>query len=337
MQDNIGKNILVTGGAGFIGSHLTEKLLSIGHNVIVVDNFNDYYDKNLKEINIKEIENTAKKFNKVFKLFRGDIRDQNFMESIFMNHSINGVVSLAANAGVRPSIENPLYYIDVNVKGLAILLELAKKYGVKPFIFISSSSVYGNNKKIPFSENDNVDMPISPYAATKKAGELLCYTYHSLFHINIACLRYFTVYGPRQRPDLAINKFTKLMIENKPIPMYGNGSTSRDYTYIDDIVEGTVRALNYVSDNTKDVYEIFNLGGSKPISLIDLINIIGEELKIKPIINQLEMQKGDVNITYSDYSHAKDIINYEPKIDIKQGISNFVSWYKNEVDKANNK
>lgn len=323
--------IFITGGAGFIGSHLTQELLKQGKQVISIDNFNDYYDPNLKEKNYELVKQTAKEVNTFYKLYRGDIRDKELIEKIFAENKIDGVVSLAANAGVRPSIENPSFYVDVNLMGLTNLLEACRFHDVKSFVFISSSSVYGNNKKVPFSEKDAVDNPISPYAATKKAGELLCYTYHSLFKMNIACLRYFTVYGPRQRPDLAINKFTRLILEGQPIPMYGDGGTSRDYTYISDIVTGTIQALNYVMQKDKLIYDIFNLGGSHPIVLRELINIISQTIKKEPIIQQLPMQPGDVNTTYSDFSHAKKILNYQPKIEIKEGIAKFVEWYIQEV------
>lgn len=317
----------ITGGAGFIGSHLSEELLKQGNDIIMVDNFNDYYDPKLKEANCNIVKKTAEINNRSYKIYRGDIRDKELIDKIFDENEIDGIVALAANAGVRPSIENPLSYVDVNLMGLTNLLESSRQNNIKSFVFISSSSVYGNNKKIPFSENDVVDYPISPYAATKKAGELMCYTYHKLFNMNIACLRYFTVYGPRQRPDLAINKFTRLMLEDKPIPMFGDGATSRDYTYIDDIVDGTIKALNYVMQKDKHIYDIFNLGGSHPISLSDLISLIGKVLNKKPIINRLPMQPGDVDITYSDFSHANKILDYSPQVRIEEGIEKFVKWY----------
>lgn len=320
----------ITGGAGFIGSHLSEELLKHGHDIVAIDNFNDYYDPQLKEKNYNLVNQTAKANHRFYKLYKGDIRDKEIIDRIFEDNHIDGVVSLAANAGVRPSIEDPLYYVDVNLIGLTNLLEASRQHHVRSFVFISSSSVYGNNKKVPFSEKDPVDNPISPYAATKKAGELLCYTYHALYKINIVCLRYFTVYGPRQRPDLAINKFTRLMLENKPIPMFGDGTTARDYTYVSDIVDGTIRSLNYVMQKDKYIYDIFNLGGSHPISLKDLINVIGKAVHKKPIINQLPMQPGDVDITYSDYSHAKEVLNYEPQVRIEEGIQKFVEWYQND-------
>lgn len=319
----------VTGGAGFIGSHLSQALMKQGHDIISIDNFNDYYDPALKEKNLELVEQTAKETGCFYMMIRGDIRDKDLVNRIFEEYKFDGVVSLAANAGVRPSIEDPLYYVDVNLIGLTNLLEVSRKHNMKSFVFISSSSVYGNNKKVPFSEKDSVDNPISPYAATKKAGELLCYTYHALYDMNIACLRYFTVYGPRQRPDLAINKFTRLMLAGEPIPMYGDGSTARDYTYISDIVEGTILALNYVLQKDKKIYDIFNLGGSNPISLKDLIQVIGKACGVEPKIQQLPMQPGDVNITYSDYSHANKILNYQPKTSINQGVTEFVKWFLN--------
>lgn len=322
---------LITGGAGFIGSHLSEELLKKGNDVISIDNFNEFYNPELKEKNLISVKQTAKKYGCIYKMYRGDIRDRKIVDAIFKENSFDGVVSLAANAGVRPSIEDPLYYLDVNLIGLTNLLEASKHFKMKNFVFISSSSVYGNNKKVPFSEKDAVDNPISPYAATKKAGELLCYTYHALYNINMVCLRYFTVYGPRQRPDLAINKFTRLMLNNESIPMFGDGNTARDYTYISDIVDGTIRALKYIEQNSKCIYDIFNLGGSHPISLMELINTISSELGIKPNIEQLPMQQGDVNITYSDYSHANEILNYNPKVRIDEGIKKFVRWYKENV------
>lgn len=326
-------NYLVTGGAGFIGSHLSEELMKNGHDIISIDNFNDYYDPKLKQKNHELIKQTAIENRRFYTLYEGDIRNTKLIEKIFEQHNIDAVIALAANAGVRPSIENPLYYIDVNLIGLINILEVMKNNDCKSLVFASSSSVYGNNKKVPFSEDDSVDNPISPYAATKKAGELLCYTYHSLFKMNIACLRYFTVYGPRQRPDLAINKFTRLMLTDEFIPMYGDGSTARDYTYISDIVDGTIKALDYVLSTDKHIYDIFNLGGSNPISLKELIETISYATGKQAIIKQLPMQPGDVNITYSDFSHAKEILGYNPKVKIEKGIENFVEWFKGGISK----
>ncbi len=319
--------IFITGGAGFIGSTASERLLKEGHDIVTIDNFNDYYDHHLKEENVEIVKEVAEKYNRHYEVVKGDVRDYELMNEIFNKHDFDVVIAWAANAGVRPSIEDPRFYIDVNVMGLTNLLECMRNHDVHKLVFISSSSVYGNNEKVPFSEKDAVDHPISPYAASKKAGELICFTYHSLFNIDIHCLRYFTVYGPRQRPDLAINKFTRLMLEGKPIPMFGDGTTSRDYTYVDDIVDGTIRSMNYLLTH-ENVYDIFNLGGSHPISLKSLIDIIAKELGVTPEIDELPMQAGDVNITYSDFSHAKEVLDYNPQVQIEEGIHEFVKWYK---------
>lgn len=324
--------IFITGGAGFIGSTTSERLLKEGHDIVTIDNFNEYYDSKLKRENVEIVEHVARENGRSYKVVEGDVRDFELMNKIFDEHDFDAVIAWAANAGVRPSIEDPRFYIDVNIMGLTNLLECMRTHDVKKLVFISSSSVYGNNPKVPFSEKDAVDHPISPYAASKKSGELICYTYHSLFNIDTHCLRYFTVYGPRQRPDLAINKFTRLMLEGKAIPMFGDGTTSRDYTYVDDIVDGTIRSMNYLL-NHDDVYDIFNLGGSRPISLKGLIDVIAEELNVTPIIEQLPMQPGDVNVTYSDFSHAKEVLDYNPQVEIKEGIHNFVEWYKEKYEK----
>lgn len=327
------KKVLVTGGAGFIGSHFSEYLFKNGYDVILIDNFNEYYDPNLKYKNEKEVQLSAQKYEASYILYKGDIRNAVLLNDIFEKNEVHAVVAFAANAGVRPSIESPLYYVDVNIMGLTLLLETMRNHYCRSLVFISSSSVYGNNKKVPFSEKDIVDFPISPYAATKKAGELICHTYHSLYNLSVVCLRYFTVYGPRQRPDLAINKFTQLIDKGEVIPMYGDGTTARDYTYISDIVEGTFKAMEYVM-KSDPVYDVFNLGGSNPIKLYDLIMVISKAMKKEVTIEKLPMQAGDVNITYSDYTHAKEILDYEPQININDGIKQFVDWYlgnKNEV------
>lgn len=314
--------ILITGGAGFIGSHLAEALLKKKEEILILDNFNDYYDPQIKRTNIKEIEAIGK-----LTLIEGDIRHSQFLEQLFSNHKIDVVVHLAAMAGVRPSIENPLLYNDVNITGTLNLLEMCKMHNISKFVFASSSSIYGNNKKIPFSETDRVDNPISPYAATKKAGELLCHTYHSLYHINIACLRFFTVYGPRQRPDLAIHKFTELIQHNKPIPFYGDGSTKRDYTYIDDIIDGITKAINWLYQG-EGKYEIFNLGESETISLSQMVKTIEKALGKKAILKILPMQPGDVNQTNAHILKAKEILGYNPTTDFERGIQKFINWYK---------
>lgn len=323
------KNILVTGGAGFIGSHLCKRLLLEGNNVIIIDNFNEFYDPQIKRNNIGEIKNTMKK-NSInidkLELYEGDFRNIEFLNELFDNNEINMIVHLAAMAGVRPSIENPQLYYDVNITGTLNLLEQCRRKNIKKFVFASSSSVYGNNQKVPFAETDIVDNPISPYAATKKSGELLCHTYHHLYDMSIASLRFFTVYGPGQRPDLAIHKFTKLINEGKPIPFFGDGSTSRDYTYIDDIVDGIVKSIEWVEKNEKE-YDVFNLGGDKTVSLKEMVEAIENTLCIDAIINKLPMQPGDVNRTCADISHSKEILGYNPRTTFKEGIEKFVKWY----------
>lgn len=304
------KSILVTGAAGFIGSNVCKCLLNIGHNVIGVDNFDTFYDPKLKRTNIIGLLKLSN-----FKISEGDIRDESFINEIFESNSIDVVIHLAARAGVRPSIEQPGLYYDVNVNGTLRLLESMRKHNVKNMLFASSSSVYGNNKKTPFSETDNVDNPISPYAATKKAGELLCYTYHHLYNFNIFCLRFFTVYGRNQRPEMAIQQFGRLIKEGKPITMYGDGSSKRDYTYIDDIVDGIIASM----DNLKG-YEILNLGNSDTIALEPLIQLIGKTLGKDVIINRQPMQPGDVDITYADVTKAGKLIGYKPKHSIELGL-----------------
>lgn len=316
------KTYFITGGAGFIGSTLSEKLLMGDNQVIIIDNFCEFYNPKIKENNIKDCVE-----NENFKLYKGDIRDRNLIKQIFDENEIDVVVNLAAMAGVRPSIENPILYQDVNCMGLQNILEEMKKHNVKNGVFASSSSVYGNCKEVPFRENMVVDFAISPYAATKKANEVMAHVYHKLYDMNTIMLRFFTVYGPKQRPDLAINKFTRLMLEGKEIPMFGDGNTSRDYTFVDDIVNGIEKSCNYVFNN-KNVYEILNLGNSSPISLKEMIKVIGNSLGVEPKIKQLPMQPGDVDRTYADITKAKNMIGYEPKVSFKDGIEKFVNWYK---------
>ena len=317
---------LITGGAGFIGSSLADKLLSEGKNVAVIDNFCDFYNPEIKENNIKQNLN-----NTNYKLYKADIRDKEAVSRIFNENDIDVVIHLAAMAGVRPSIENPVLYQDVNCMGTQNILEEMKKHNCKRLVMASSSSVYGNCKEVPFKENMIVDFAISPYAATKKANEVMTHVYHKLFDMNVIMLRFFTVYGPKQRPDLAINKFTRLMLEDKEIPMFGDGTTSRDYTYIDDIVDGIIRSCNYV-ENNNDVYEILNLGNSSPVSLKEMINTIGQAIGVEPKIKQLPMQPGDVDRTFADISKAKKLIGYNPKTSFKEGIENFIKWYKINKD-----
>jgi UDP-glucuronate 4-epimerase len=310
---------LITGAAGFIGSHLSERLLADGWTVVGVDNFDDFYDPQIKRRNISDCLK-----NKNFQLVEADIRDGDAMDKA-AGEDVRIIVHLAAMAGVRPSIAQPLLYADVNINGTMLLLELAKKHGIDKFIFGSSSSVYGNNKKVPFSEDDSVDFPISPYAATKKAGELICHTYHHLCGMSITCLRFFTVYGPRQRPDLAIHKFAKLIEQGKPIPVYGDGSMMRDFTYIDDIVNGIVAAMGRC-----DGFNIYNLGESKPITVNDLIAEIEKALGKKAIRQFQPLQPGDVERTYADVTKAARDLGYQPATSIRAGLEQFAAWLRNE-------
>lgn len=318
------KTYLITGGAGFIGSHLADNLLKEGYKVIVIDNFCDFYNPNLKERNVKENLN-----NPNYQLYRIDIRDYNAINSIFESNKIDCVIHLAAMAGVRPSIENPTLYQEVNCLGTQIILECMKKHNVNKLVMASSSSVYGNCKEVPFKENFIVDYAISPYAATKKASEVMTHVYHALDNMNVIMLRFFTVFGPRQRPDLAINKFTRLMLNDEKIPMFGDGSTSRDYTYVGDIVDGIKKSIRYIEEN-ENVYEIINLGNSSPVSLKDMIYTIGDVLGKEPKILELPMQPGDVERTYADITKAKKLLGYNPRTTFKDGIKKFVEWYKRE-------
>lgn len=316
------KTYLITGGAGFIGSHLADRLLAEGNKVVVIDNFNNFYNPKIKENNVKHNLN-----NPNYKLERIDIRNGEEVDRVFAENKIDNIMHLAAMAGVRPSIENPVLYQEVNCVGSQNILEAMKKHNVKNIVFASSSSVYGNTKTVPFKETDIVDFAISPYAATKKANEVMTHVYHKLFGFNVIMLRFFTVYGERQRPDLAINKFTRLIMEDKPIPVFGDGTTSRDYTYVKDIIDGITKSLKYVEEN-EDVYEILNLGESEPVTLNEMIETIEQALGKKAIINRMPMQPGDVNRTYADITKAKNLIGYNPQTSFKQGIENFVNWYK---------
>lgn len=311
-------NILVTGAAGFIGSHVCEYFVRLGHNVIGIDNFDCYYDIKFKQFNLADLNK-----NDRFRFYEGDIRSKDKLTEIFSSNQMDVVIHLAAKAGVRPSIDNIEAYYDVNVNGTVCLLEVMRIFKVTKMLFASSSSVYGNNFTVPFSESDSVDDPISPYASTKKSGELLCHVYTHLYGFDITCLRFFTVFGPRQRPDLAIHKFTRLIDEGKPIPFYGNGTTARDYTYIDDIVNGISCAFDHLKG-----YHIYNLGESKVINLKKLVQVIESSLGKKAILDHLPLQPGDVTITYADTSKAKTEIGYDPKHDIESGIKKFTDWYK---------
>ncbi|EJL69718.1 GDP-mannose 4,6-dehydratase [Chryseobacterium populi] len=334
---------LITGGSGFIGSHLAEQLLKNGHSVINVDNFDNFYsyqtkientlesigyfsdfDFSDKEKDIETLISISKSNDYI--LYYQDIRDKEGLENIFKNHQIDLIIHLAALAGVRPSIERPLEYEEVNVRGTMNLWELCKEYHINKFICASSSSVYGNNEKIPFAETDNVDNPISPYAATKKCGEVIGHVYHQLYHIDMIQLRFFTVYGPRQRPDLAIHKFTRLISEGQEIPFYGDGNTARDYTYIDDIIDGIIKSVSYLENNS-GVYEIINLGENEVINLSEMLSVIEKALDKKAHKKVLPMQPGDVQKTNADISKAKTLIGYKPDTDFQNGIKKFVEWF----------
>lgn len=309
--------ILITGIAGFIGSHLGEKLLSIGHSVVGVDNFDPFYSKKFKLGNLEKLNDS-----KEFTFFEADIRNSRPINNIFESNKIDVVIHLAAKAGVRPSIENVGEYYDVNINGTVNLLECMRQNSITKFIFASSSSVYGNNKKVPFSETDSVDNPISPYASTKKSGELLCHVYSYLYQFDISCLRFFTVFGPRQRPDLAIHKFTRYIDLDKPLPFFGDGSTARDYTYIDDIVEGIICSLKKLKG-----FNIYNLGESRVVTLSELIHNIERVIKKTAILDKQPLQPGDVQRTFADITKARKEIGYNPKYNLETGIQKFVDWY----------
>ena len=314
------KNLLITGGAGFIGSHLVDRLLSTDvERITVIDDFNDFYDPSIKRDNICEHSKDPR-----YTISEVDIRDRAKLEQTFKANTFDCVVHLAARAGVRPSLTEPQLYTETNINGTLNLLELARSNNIKQFVFGSSSSVYGINAKVPFSEDDPIRQPISPYAATKGAGELLCHTYSHLYGLRCVCLRFFTVYGPRQRPDLAIHKFAKLITEHTPIPVFGDGSTRRDYTYIDDIIDGVMAAIDYDQTN----YEVINLGESRTVELNELISLLEKELDTHAIIDRQPRQPGDVPQTYADISKARALLGYQPKTQIEEGLRRFVEWFR---------
>ena len=308
--------ILVTGGAGFIGSHLVEKLLSLGHNVAILDDFNDFYDPQIKRENIAGV-------SKEVIVHQVDLRDSVSVRTLFHREKFETIAHLAARAGVRPSIQNPQLYYDTNVDGTLHLLDAASATGVERFIFASSSSVYGSSKIVPFSETQHLVQTLSPYGATKIAGEFLCSTYSHLYQMRVVALRYFTVYGPRQRPDLAIHQFTRKIYAGEPIDQFGDGSTRRDYTYIDDIIQGTLAALNYGGP----MFDIFNLGENETIQLKDLIAAIERELGKKAKINHLPEQAGDMPLTCADISKARKLLNYNPTTRFTNGLPRFIDWF----------
>lgn len=313
------KNILITGGAGFIGSHLVDRLLAEGGwEVTVVDDFNDFYSPDIKRANVAEHLSGPN-----YRLVDADIRDGDKLRKVFDEGEFDCIVHLAARAGVRPSLSQPKLYNETNINGTLNLLELARDFEVKQFVFGSSSSVYGINAKVPFAEDDRIHQPISPYASTKAAGELMCHTYSHLFNIRTVCLRFFTVYGARQRPDLAIHKFSRLIADGKPIQMFGDGTTRRDYTYIDDIIQGVCAAIDYKDS----MHEVFNLGESETTELNRLIELLEGSLNMRAEIDRQPMQPGDVPVTFADISKAKKLLNYNPQTKIEEGIPKFVEWF----------
>lgn len=311
-------NILLTGGAGFIGSHIAERLLSEGHSVVCLDNFDDFYDPSIKRENIR-----LALASSAYRLVEGDIRNATDLDRCMAGGGIDVVVHMAARAGVRPSLLQPHLYYDVNTTGTLEVLEAMRRHGVRRLVMASSSSVYGNAPKTPFSEHDPVDTPISPYAASKKACELLAYTYHHLYGFDIFCLRLFTVYGPRQRPEMAIHQFVRKIIAGDPIVMYGDGSTRRDYTYVEDIVDGIVASVHRVNG-----YEILNLGESRTITLAELVSAIEAATGIRAKIVREPMQPGDVLVTYADVAKARRILGYSPQFTVQEGVRRFVDWYR---------
>lgn len=314
------QSILITGGAGFIGSHLVDRLMSGEANrITVVDNFNDFYDPGTKRANIAAHLGRAR-----FELIEADIADAQAMDRLFATSGFDTIVHLAARAGVRPSLENPLAYEETNVRGTYSLLEAARRHGVKRFVFGSSSSVYGMNSKVPFSEDDPIAQPISPYSATKIAGEAACRVYSHLYGMRIVCLRFFTVYGPRQRPDLAIHKFARLIAAGKPVQTFGDGTTKRDYTYIDDIIAGVEAAISYEQSQ----FEVFNLGESETVELRRLVEVLERVMGARAILDQQPEQPGDVPITYANIDKARRLLGYNPQTRIEAGIERFIAWFR---------
>ena len=318
------RSVLLTGGAGFIGSHLTERLLAEGRfRVTVVDDFNDFYAPAIKRANVAPF-----LARRDFQLVEADIRDRAALKRAFAEARPDIVVHLAARAGVRPSLAEPLLYAETNINGTLNLLELAREHHVRQFVFGSSSSVYGINAKVPFAEDDPISQPISPYAATKAAGELLCHTYSHLHNLRAVCLRFFTVYGARQRPDLAIHKFARLISEGRPIPVFGDGTTRRDYTFIDDIIAGLRAAMDYEASR----YEVINLGESRTVELGELIALLEKELGQQAQIDRQPAQAGDVPQTFADIGKARRLLDYNPQTPIEEGIRRFVEWFKQSAE-----
>lgn len=324
-------HVLVTGGAGFIGGHLCSRLLSLGHRVTCLDNLEASYDPQIKHQTISRLQAQASTPEQ-WRYRAGDIRHLQGLQQLFQEDTIDVVAHLAARAGVRPSIEQPLLYGEVNIQGTLNVLECCRQYHVKQFLFGSSSSVYGERTRGPFSEEDDVSTPVSPYAATKRAGELLCATYAHLHQMRIACLRFFTVYGPSQRPDLVIHKFAKLLTAGQPLPVYGDGSAQRDYTYVDDIVDGILRAWHWVQpqDGATGRCEIFNLGGGQPVPLTELIHLLASAFERPAQIDWQAVQPGDVPMTFADLRKSHAVLGYVPQVDIATGIRRFAAWFKQQ-------
>jgi UDP-glucuronate 4-epimerase len=313
--------IFVTGAAGFIGSHLSERLCARGDDVIGYDNFDAFYPRADKERNLTKLRSDPK-----FTFVEGDIRDAEALERVFAERHPEVVVHLAALAGVRPSLDNPSRYADVNVTGTQRVFDASRAHGVARFVFGSSSSVYGSDSEPPFKESDPCLTPLSPYAATKRANELMLYTAHHLYAVDITCLRFFTVFGPRQRPDLAIHKFARLMAGAKPIPMFGDGSTSRDYTYVDDIIDGVVAAID--KPRTVPGFRVYNLGGSRTTTLKQLIDLVAKSIGMKPLIENMPEQPGDMKRTLADVELSGKELGYAPKVSMEEGMRRFAEWWR---------
>lgn len=320
-------HVIVTGGAGFIGGHLCARLLQQGHTVTAVDNFDPFYDPAIKRGTVEELSR-----HPGFRLVEADVCDADRLQGALAaagvgEGSVDAIVHLAARAGVRPSIQQPAAYSHINVEGTSAALELARRLGIGAFVFGSSSSVYGNRAEVPFREDDPAAAPISPYAATKRSGELVCHAHHHLYDTSIVCLRFFTVYGPRQRPDLAIHRFARLMHEGRPIPFFGDGSTKRDYTYVDDIVQGVEGAIR-LATSRPGVFEIVNLGESETVTLERLVQLLASAMGVEPVLERLPMQPGDVERTCADITRARTLLGYDPRTRIEEGIPRFVEWFR---------
>ncbi|HEX6750538.1 MAG TPA: NAD-dependent epimerase/dehydratase family protein [Longimicrobium sp.] len=319
--------VLVTGGAGFIGSHVCERLVARGHEVVTVDNFDPFYDPAIKQRNLADLLESGR-----FRLVVADICDLPAVEEGVGDDAIDVIVHLAAKAGVRPSLEHPRAYVRANVDGTAAMLELARRRGIRPFVFGSSSSVYGESASVPFSESDPAAHPISPYAATKRAAELVCHTYAHLYGLSVIALRFFTVYGPRQRPDLAIHKFARLMSEGRPVPFFGDGSTERDYTYVDDIVQGVEAAVDWARAARPGEFEVVNLGESRTTTLARLVELIAGALGVEPELDRQPAQPGDVPRTFANVDKARLLLGYDPRTPVEDGIPRFIEWFRSQPE-----